>query len=254
MGCSAAGNKWPGTMGLPARPDLGQITFPMRSVTPDYFALMGMKLLQGRSFTAGDKADARRVVIVNEAMAKKYFPGVDPVGQQMILPGDNRDTADVVGLVADTRTDALSRTPEPEIYFSFWQNGAFSKHLVVRAGSDPTELVASIRREGHAVDPTASVEHAITMNEIRRQSLATNTFAMRLLIGFAGVATLLALVGIYGVLSLSVGARLKEIAVRKAIGAQQGDILRATLGEGGRMIVIGTLLGAMLALLGGRAL
>lgn len=253
-GVPLTGNKWPGTLALPARPDLGQVGFPMRSVTPDYFALMGMQVLQGRTFAAGDTADARRVIIVNEAFARKYFPGSAAVGQQVILPGDKRDTADIVGLVADTRTDALSRAAEPEVYFSFWQNGAFSKHLVVRAGVDPRELVTSIRREVHAVDPTASVEHAVTMDEIRRQSLAPNTFAMRLLIGFSVVATALALVGIYGVLSLSVGSRLKEIAVRKAIGAQHGDIMRATLGEGGRMIVVGVLLGAIVAVWAGRAL
>ena len=94
-----------------------------------------------------------------------------------------------------------------------WQSGAFSKHLIVRTSSDPRRLAAMVRRELHSVDPTAAVEHVKTMEDIRRESVAPRTFAMRLLVGFALVASALALVGIYGVLSLSVGARTKEIAV-----------------------------------------
>ena len=148
----------------------------------------------------------------------------------------------------------MSQAPAPEIYLPFWQNGAFSKHLVVRAQADPAGLVSLVRREVLSVDPTASVEHATTMAHIRSESLAARTFAMRLLIGFSVVATALALVGIYGVLSLSVGSRLKEIAVRKAIGAQQQDILRSVLGEGGRMILAGVAVGGVVAAVIGRAL
>ena len=124
----------------------------------------------------------------------------------------------------------------------------------MRSQSEPAGLFALVRREVHSVDPTASVERATTMEQIRRESLAPRTFAMRLLIGFSVVATALALVGIYGVLSLSVGSRLKEIAVRKAIGAQQQDILRSVLGEGGRMILVGVVVGGVVAAAIGRAL
>jgi putative ABC transport system permease protein len=156
--------------------------------------------------------------------------------------------------VSDTRTDALSAPAEPEVYLSFWQNGAFSKHLVVRTASDPTAAAALVRREVHAVDPTASVEHFTTMAQIRRDSIAPRTFAMRLLIGFSILATALALVGIYGVLSLSVGSRVKEIAVRKAVGAQRHDILRLILSEGSRMIAVGIALGIAVSIFVGRAL
>jgi putative ABC transport system permease protein len=148
----------------------------------------------------------------------------------------------------------LSQAPGPEVYVPFWQNGAFSKHLVVRSRSSVAGLFEAVRREVHAVDATASVERARTMAQIRGESLATQTFAMRLLIGFALAATALALVGIYGVLSLSVGSRLKEIAVRKAIGAQPRDILQSVVGEGGRMILAGIVIGAIVAAATGRAL
>jgi putative ABC transport system permease protein len=136
----------------------------------------------------------------------------------------------------------------------FWQNGAFSKHLVLRAGGDPRALTALVRREVRAVDPTAAVEKATTMSQIRQSSLAPRTFAMRLLLGFALTATLLALVGIYGVLSLSVGSRVKEFAVRRAIGAQPRDILRLVLTEGGRLVGWGVALGMVVAAVFGRAL
>lgn len=125
---------------------------------------------------------------------------------------------------------------------------------MLRAGSDPRALAALVRREVHAVDPAAAVEHATTMAQIRRESLASRTFAMRLLVGFSALTTALALVGIYGVLSLSVGSRLKEIAVRKAIGAQPSDIIRLILREGCRMIAAGIAVGTVGAVWFGRAL
>jgi putative ABC transport system permease protein len=252
-GVPLTGNKWPGNMEVIGRPDLGVISFPLRSISPDYFNVMSIPLVNGRAFTDNDKSDASPVIIVNQALAARYFNS-DALGKQMQFPGDLKRQWTIVGTVSDTRTDALSQAAQPEVYLPFWQNGAFSKHLVVRATSDPASLTSQVRREVLAVDATASVEHAQTMGQIRSESMASPTFAMRLLLGFSLVATALALVGIYGVLSLSVGSRLKEIAVRKAIGAQQQDILRSVLGEGGRMILIGVVAGGVVAAAIGRAL
>lgn len=252
-GVPLTGNKWPGLIEFIGRPDLGPVSFPLRSVTADYFALMDMPIVAGRPFTNNDKGDAPLVMVVNQSLANRYFSG-DPLGRQLQFSGDSKRQWTIVGVVADTRTDALSQAPAPEIYLPFWQNGAFSKHLVVRSQAEATGLFALVRREVRSVDPTASVERATTMAQIRSESLATRTFAMRLLIGFAAVATSLALVAIYGVLSVSVGSRLKEIAVRKAIGAQQQDILRSVLGEGGRMILAGVVVGGVAAAATGRAL
>ena len=256
-GLPLTGNKWPGTLELVGQPGdgtvAGQLSLPLRSITPDYFDVMGMGLVDGRGFQATDAGDAPMVTVVNQAFGRKYFPG-GVLGRQMRFAGDNKRTIQIVGIVADTRTEALSTQAEPEVYLSFWQSGAFSKHLVVRAAGDPSALPALVRREVHAVDPTASVERFTTMAEIRRTSVAPRTFAMQLLIGFSILATALALVGIYGVLSLSVGSRQKEIAVRKAVGAQGRDILRLILGEGSRMIAIGIVLGAVVSIFVGRAL
>jgi predicted permease len=257
-GLPLTGNKWPGTMELIGQAGAdtvsGQLNLPLRSITPDYFDLMGMGIIEGRGFRTTDNADAPRVAVVNQAFSRKYFPGPGAVGRQMRFPGDVKRPIEIVGIVSDTRTEALSAQAEPEVYLSFWQNGAFSKHLVVRTASDPNAVAALVRREVHAVDPTASVEHFTTMAQIRRDSIAPRTFAMRLLIGFSILATVLALVGIYGVLSLSVGSRVKEIAVRKAVGAQRHDILRLILGEGSRMIGVGIVLGIVVSIFVGRAL
>lgn len=252
-GVPLTGNKWPGTIEFIGRPDLGQVSFPLRSVTADYFGLMDIPIVAGRAFTNHDNNDAPFVMIVNQSLAGRYFSG-DPLGRQLKFAGDPKRQWTIVGVVADTRTDALSEAPAPEIYLPFWQNGAFSKHLVVRSHMEAAELFALVRREVHGVDPTASIERAATMEQIRRDSLAPRTFAMRLLIGFSVAATTLALVGIYGVLSLSVGSRLKEIAVRKAIGAQEHDILRSVLSEGGRMILVGVVIGGVVGAAMGRAL
>ena len=257
-GLPLTGNKWPGTMELIGQTGTGsiseQLSLPLRSVTQDYFSVMNMALAEGRTFLPGDQAEAPRVAVVNQAFARKYFPGSFTVGRQMRFAGDAKRTIEIVGVVADTRTESLSALAEPEVYLSFWQNGAFSKHLVVRAAGDPRALNALVRREVHGVDPTASVERFTTMAQIRRDSVAPRTFAMRLLVGFSILAAALAVVGIYGVLSLSVGSRVKEIAVRKAIGAQRHDILQLILTEGSRMIVVGLALGAGLAIFVGRAL
>jgi predicted permease len=257
-GVPLTGNKWTGSMHLSGRTD-GQdatelVSLPLRSVTPDYFALMGMRFVEGRPFRSSDDGDAPRVAVVNEALARQYFSGATPVGRLLQFPNDPKRSLEIVGLVADTRTEALSERAEPEVYLSFWQSGAFSKHLVLRTAADPAAVAQLVRRAVHAVDPTAAVERVTTMAQIRRDSLAQRTFAMRLLIGFAVLATALALVGIYGVLSLSVGSRVKEIAVRKAVGAQGADILRLILAEGGRLIALGVVLGALVAGVAGRAL
>ncbi len=222
-----------------------KLHLPLRSVTADYFEAMGIRIASGRGFRSSDNGDAPRVAVINEALAARYFPGTDPVGKKLRFSGDTNRTIEVVGIVSNTRTEALTEQANPEIYFSLWQNGAFSKTLILRTVSDPRPLIPAIQRELHAVDATAAVEHIKTMEDIRRESVAPSTFAMRLLIGFAGVATALALVGIYGVLSLSVGSRTKEIAVRVAVGAPRLEILRLILGEGFRLILMGVALGTL---------
>ena len=255
-GVPLTGNKWPGDIVFPgtdASKAADKVSVPLRSITQSYFDVMGMRIVEGRAFRESDVADAPRVAIVNQAMAKRHYAG-RAIGAAVLFAGTNERPFEIVGVVADTRTDSLSQPAEPEAYFSFWQFGAFSKHLVVRVSGDPAALAGLVRAERRAIDPTSAVERMTTMAEIRRESVAARTFAMRLLIGFAVVATLLAIVGLYGVLSLSVNARTKEIAVRKAVGAQRHQIVQLVVGEGGKLVAAGLFLGALVAVLVGRLL
>jgi putative ABC transport system permease protein len=259
-GVPLTGNKWPGDIEFPGRSDgsrlAERVRVPLRSISQDYFDVMDMRIVDGRAFRESDAQGAPPVAIVNETLAKRYYAGRDPVGAElpMRLGGPDSKPPVIVGVVADTRTEDLSQAAEPEVYLAFWQAGAFSKHLVVRTSGDPSALASLVRAEMRKIEPTSSVERITTMAEIRRESVAARTFAMRLLIGFAGVATLLALVGLYGVLSLSVSSRIKEFAVRNAIGAQRRQIVQLVAGEGSKLVAAGLLLGAIVAVLVGRLL
>ncbi|MGE3889149.1 MAG: ABC transporter permease [Vicinamibacterales bacterium] len=257
-GVPLTGNKWPADVDIPGLPGAArlaeQVSLPLRAVTPGYFDLFGIALVEGRGFRDSDNGDAPAVAIVNEALARRYFADGGAVGRRMHYTGRPDESVEIVGVVADTRTEALGVEPEPEIYMCLWQNGAFSKHLVLRTEADPLSVAASVRDAIREVDPTAAVEHVTTMDEIRRASLAPQRFATRLLAGFAVAATLLAAIGLYGVLSLSVGARTKEIAVRRAVGAQSHQIVSLVVTEVLRMMAVGLALGALAAVAMGRGL
>jgi putative ABC transport system permease protein len=257
-GVPLTGNSWPAEFevvgrALASSAIVDRISLPLRAVTEDYFAAMSMRLVEGRPFLPTDNEGAPRVGIVNQAFVRQHLDGGVALGRQLRFPGDDKPIT-IVGVLADTRTDRLREPPEPELYVQFRQNGAFSKHLVVRAAGDPLALAPQVGAALRALQPTAAVEHVTTMDAIRRQSTAAQTFALRLLAGFAVVATLLAAVGLYGVLSLSVGARTKELAVRQAIGARRHQVIALVLGEGARLVAVGVVCGLAGALLVGRLL
>jgi len=256
-GLPLTGNNWPATLAVVGEGDgtrlADQISVPLRAVTPDYFDAMDIRLAEGRGFSESDTQDAPRVVIVNRAFVERYFSARQPLGRALRFVGnDKAPVLAIVGVVSDTRTDALNEAPAPEVYMPLWQSRAFSKHLVVRTEGDPLAMAGRVREAIHGVDPTAAVDNVKTMSTVREESVASRIFAMHLLVGFAVVATLLALVGLYGVLALSVGSRIKEMAVRKAIGAQHSQVLSLVLTEGARLIAIGVVLGLVLALAIGR--
>ena len=257
-GVPLTGNKWPGEIELPSAPAatrLGErVRVPVRSITPDYFAVVGMRLVDGRAFGASDTGTAPPVAIVNQAFVRHHLSDRAPLGQAIRFVGSRGQPVTIVGVVADTRTESLSEAPKPEVYLPFWQSGAFSKHLVLRVSGDPTAVTAAVRRALRAIDATAAVEHVTTLAAIRRESLASWIFARRLLSGFAVAASFLAVVGLYGLLTLSVSARVREIGVRKAIGAQGSQIVGLVMREGSRVIAAGVALGVVAAMALGRLL
>jgi putative ABC transport system permease protein len=250
-GVPLTGNNWPATMDIegqpPAAKESDKIALPMRAATPDYFKLMGMALIDGREFRSTDDDKAPKVAIVNQAFTHRYFPNSNSVGRKVWFGGRDKPGIQIVGEIANGRTDDLTQEPSPEIYLPLWQAGAFSKHLVVRTAADPRTVVVAVERELRAVDPTAAIENVKTLEQIRDESLASRTFAMHLLTGFAVLGSVLTLVGIYSVISLSVASRRRELAIRSAVGAQQKDIRRLILGEGFRLIAGGVLGGIALA-------
>ena len=250
-GVPLTGNKWNTTFEIDGQAETGglkdQLNLPTRSVTPDYFAALGLTLVEGRGFRASDADPAPMVAIVNQALADRYFPGQNPVGRKLRFPGNRTNRIEIVGLLANARTDALTDGATPELYFSFWQAGPFSKHLVLRTLADPRSLMVTVRNELREIDPTVSVEHIKTLEQIRADSVAPRTFTMKLLVGFALVACLLSTVGIYGVVSMAAGSRRTEMAIRMAVGAQRRDVLRLILGDGLRLAMIGVGIGLVVA-------
>jgi putative ABC transport system permease protein len=246
-GVPLTGNSWPGSVEIEGQPaptkPSERISLPLRAVTEDYFKLLGLGISAGRDFRSTDIRNAPSVAIVNQALADRYFPQTNPIGKKIRLPGAPVQEMEIVGVVNNGRTSDLTQAAEPEIYLSLWQASAFSKHLVVSTSADPRAVAVAVQRELLAVDPTAAVENIKTLEQIRADSLASRTFAMQLLVGFAVVASVLTLIGIYGVLSLSVTARRREIAIRTAVGAERSDILKLMFGEGLRLIAGGVISG-----------
>src|SRR5580658_5209743 len=257
-GVPLTGNNWPATLEIEGQPAAAkasdQISLPLRSVTQDYFKLLGLPILNGRDFRSTDIRNAPNVAVINQALADRYFPGTNPIGKKIWMDGRQRPATEIVGLVANARTDDLTQTAAPEIYLSLWQASAFSKHLVVRTAADQRSFMPIVQRELHSVDPTVAVENVKTLEQIRGDSLASRTFAMQLLAGFSVVGSVLTLVGIYGVLSLSVASRRREIAIRTAVGAQARDIRSLVFAEGFRLIAGGVISGIAAALILSRAL
>ena len=257
-GVPLTGNNWPAIMDIEGQPpplkESDKPGLPLRAVTPDYFNLMGMALIDGRQFRATDDEKAAKVAIVNEAFAQRFFPKSSGVGRKIWFGDRDKPGIEIVGEIANGRTDDLTQKASPEVYLPLWQAQAFSKHLVVRTAADPRAVIVDVERALRSVDPTAAIENVKTLEQIRDDSLASRTFAMNLLAGFSAVASVLTLVGIYGVLSLSVASRRRELAIRSAVGAQQKDISRLIFGEGFRLIAGGVLVGVVLALVLSRVL
>jgi len=257
-GVPLTGNNWPGAIEIEGQPaparESDRTAIPLRSATEGYFKLLRLPIIEGRDIRSSDDGKAPLVAVVNKAFADRYFPGGSALQRKFWSRGRERPATEIVGVVANGRTEDLTHEAEPEIYLSLWQASAFSKHLLVRTSADPRSIAASIRREIHGVLPTAAVENLKTLEDIRGDSLATRTFAMQLLVGFAIIGSVLTLVGTYGVLSLSVAARRRELAIRAAVGAQRHEIRNMIMGDGLRLIASGVAAGLLAAIVFSRVL
>jgi len=227
-------------------------------VTPGYFEALGTPLRGGRTFTDADRADTLRVIVINETMAKKFWPGVDAIGRRMKM--GSPDWITVVGVVADIHHRGLDLAPRPEMYrphTQFRYGGTDAPAVstmtwAVRTADDPRAAASYARAAIHAVDPKLGISDIATMDDVVADSTSDRRLNMMLFALLGSLALALATVGVYGVVAYSVSQRTHEIGVRMAIGARPGDVVRMMVSEGGRLAVAGVVLGSVAALAGAR--
>jgi len=213
---------------------------PERDVTPDYFTTLQARLMRGRFFTVEDDATKPKVVIINQALARKYFPGEDPIGKRIgdITPNSMKE---IIGVVDNIHEGALDQEIVPTVYYPFAQHTDPSFNIIVRTSQDPQGILVMMNTAVHQVDPGIGTFGPITLDERIHDSVTAylHRSAAWLVGGFAVLALLLSVVGLYGVIAYSVRQRTREIGVRMALGAQRNSIYQLILKQAGRLIGFG---------------
>jgi len=238
--------------GRPLLPMAEQPEVDVRMISPGYLRAMRVPIIRGRDFADSDAASRPAVAVISAALARRFWPNEDPLGKHLTLtffPGIVRE---IVGIVGDVKVDSLNETrPVDTIYVAASQLTpavgeafrSFGLTLTVRTKSDPHGAISAVTDAIHQVGPDVPVTDVLSMDDVIAQSMSPQRFNMLLLTAFAGLALLLAAVGIYGVLSYSVRGRVREIGIRMALGASQSDILRLVVGDGMKPILIGVAIG-----------
>src|SRR5882724_3381292 len=232
--------------GIPDPPPAQWPDVIYRAIGPGYFATMGIPMVRGRDFTEQDIGDSKDVVVISEKTAQHFWPGQDPIGKRL-KPGSstsNTPWREVIGIVKDVRQNEFIAEPKMQMYFVHRQLKELAANsIVVRTSVEPMSLATSVRNAIWAVDKDQPVANIDTMDHIVSEAIARQRFSMLLLGIFAGLALVLAAVGIYGVMSYSVAQRRHEIGIRIALGAQRADVLRLTMKQGLKLVGLGLLIG-----------
>jgi putative ABC transport system permease protein len=224
-----------------------QPTAYYNTVSPDLFHTMEIPVSKGRPFNEHDDLRAQRVIIINETLARRYFPGEDPIGKRMTLEDKNpkeEDWATIVGVVKDTKPLALDGKPAPEMYLPFAQRPARSMALMIRTTNKPESVAAAVRRNVLALDRNQLAYGLRTFEGVMSEAVAKPRFRTSLLGVFAAVALILAMVGVYGVMSHAVTQRTREIGIRMALGAEPRDALKMVMRQGAKLAAAGVTIGS----------
>jgi len=223
-------------------------------VSPGYFRTMGTPMLSGRDFSERDRFGTPSVLVVNHAFVARFFAGQNPIGKKLNVCWTVPNPVEIVGVVADARQTELKVAPQPTIFLANSQAPMYFARLAVRTRSDPRQLARAVQAAIHRIDPDQAISNVQTMDDIFSDSVARPRFQLVLLLVFAGIAVLLATIGVYGVVSYSVTQRTQEIGIRVALGARSADVSRLVLGEGLLLGGLGVAVGLAAAIAATRVL
>jgi putative ABC transport system permease protein len=223
-------------------PEIDKFPHPdFHVVSPDYFSALGIPLLRGRTFTQADNPQAPGVVLISQSLARRFWPKGDAVGKTILIghPEPKNPSLTIVGIVGDTKQYGLAAATRWEVYLSYLQHPTGNLRVVVRTAANPENLTAAVESQIRGVDQDVPFSEVETMRNVVSDSVGTQRITMLLLGLFAGLAIVLAAVGIYGVISYSVAQRTHEIGIRMALGAEQRDVLRFVVGKGFALTAFG---------------
>jgi putative ABC transport system permease protein len=227
--------------------ELPEVQF--RRAMHNYFAAMGIPIRRGRSFDPNDGPNAPSVAVINETMARKLWPNQDPIGQHVRMgPNPSQRWTTIVGVIGDIRHGGLEEVPQPEMYINYLQGAPVSPFIVVRTVGDPAALAETVRAEARRIDKNLPLYDMRTMTTLRSEAVSTRRFILLIVGAFGALALGLAGIGVYGVMSLIVSERTREVGVRLALGAEPSQLLAMIVGQAAKLAAIGVAIGLAVSL------